>query len=76
MQRRDVAPDRCFGRVRQLDHLLHRHHRLFLDGGQNDPVALFFVHGSSLPKHQALESAQCQSFPIIYFHCAVQYDRY
>jgi len=65
MQRRDVAPDRRFGGVRQLDHFLPRHHRLFLDGGQNDPVAFFFVHGSSQPEHQALENAQCQSFPII-----------
>jgi hypothetical protein len=42
MQGRDIAPDRRLGRIRQVDHLLHRHHRLFLDGGQNDPVCQSF----------------------------------
>ena len=42
MQGRDVAPDRRLGRVRQVDHLLHRHDRLFLDGGQDERGGALF----------------------------------
>jgi hypothetical protein len=44
----NIASDRRLGRFRQIDHLLHRHDRFFLDGRQDQAMALFFVHGSSL----------------------------
>jgi hypothetical protein len=47
VKRGDIAPDRRLRRGRQLNQFLHRHDRLFLDGGQDDAMALFFVHDSS-----------------------------
>ena len=44
MQRGNIAADRGLGCARQAAQVDHRHDRAVLNGRQNDPVALFFVH--------------------------------
>ncbi len=45
VKRCDITPDRCLGRIGQFGNVLHRHHRLFLNGAQDDAMAFALVHG-------------------------------
>ena len=67
MQRGDIAADRGFGRTRQLDEFLYGGDRLFLNRGQDDPMALFLVHGCSCPGIKAPAATVVNHLRSIFF---------